>query len=111
MILILSVLLNLEVLCQKFLEPKEYYRLYESGDQEKKEYETLLKDLSNRTTSRDYFIEQSSGKTYKKRNKLHEDILQSTLSKHSSSNKPYIHFLFGSIGSGKNICKRSNFNR
>ena len=89
----------------KFPKPEEYYKLYENRSQQKKEYEKLLKDLSNNTTSRDYFTEKSSGKMYKKRNKLHENILQSTLSKYRSSNKPYIHFLFGSIGSGKTSAK------
>ena len=89
----------------KFPKPEEYYKLYENQVQQKTEYEELLKDLSNKTTSRDYFKESSSDKVYKKRNKLYKDILQSTLSKYKSSNKPYIHFLFGSIGSGKTSAK------
>lgn len=87
----------------KFLKPEEYYKLSENPVR-KKEYEKLLKDLSNKTTSRDYFKE-SSDKIYKKRNELHENILKSILDKYKSSNKPRIYFLLGSIGSGKTSVK------
>ncbi len=84
---------------------EKYYTLYENRFKKRKEYEKLLKDLSNRTTSRDYFKESSSNKIYRKRNKLHEDILESIISKYKSSNKPRIHFLLGSLGSGKTSAK------
>lgn len=87
----------------KFPNPEEYYKLYENSAK-KEEYEKLLKKLSNKTNSRDYFKE-SSGKIYKKRNELHENILKSCLDQYKSSNKPRIHFLLGSIGSGKTSAK------
>ena len=86
-----------------FQQPEEYYKLYENSAK-KKEYEKLLKKLSNKITSRDYFKE-SSGKIYKKRNELHESILKSILDKYKSSNKPRVYFLLGSIGSGKTSVK------
>ena len=61
----------------KFPNPKEYYKLYENLTK-RKEYEKLLRELSNKTTSRDYF-KYISGKIYNKRNELHEGILKSIL--------------------------------
>ena len=87
----------------KFPKPEDYYKLCENSDK-KKEYEKLLKNLSNKTTSR-YYFKESSGKIYKKRNELHENILKSIIDKYKSSNKPRIYFLLGSIGSGKTSIK------
>ena len=88
----------------KFPSPKEYYGLFENPSK-KEDYEKLLKILSEKTTSREYFKENSSDKIYKKRNELHEDILKSILNEYKSSNRPRIHFLLGSIGSGKTSAK------
>ena len=88
----------------KFPSPKEYYELFENPAK-KKDYENLLKALSNKTTSRDYFQLSSSNRPYQKRDKLHADILKSILDEYQSSNQPRIHFLLGSIGSGKTSAK------
>ena len=88
----------------KFPSPEEYYKLYENPNKNE-EYKKLLKALSDKNTSRDYFKDSSSDKLYKKRDGLHKNILQSILDKYSSSNKPRIHFLLGSIGSGKTSAK------
>ena len=88
----------------KFPKPEEYYKLYEDSSK-KKEYEKLLKVLSNETTSRDYFTENSSNRLYHKREELHTNIFKSILDKYKSSNKPSIYFLLGSIGSGKTSIK------
>ena len=76
----------------KFPKPEEYYKLYENPVK-KKEYEKLLKNLSNKTTSRDYFKE-SAGKIYSKKNELHKDIFRSILDGYKSSNRPLIYFWF-----------------
>ena len=88
----------------KFPSPEEYYELYENSAK-KEEYKKLLKALSDKTTSRNYFEEGSANKLYKKRDELHKNILQSILDKYRSSNKPRVHFLLGSIGSGKTSVK------
>ncbi len=89
----------------KFPKPAEYYKLYENRVHRQKEYEKLLKELSSKTTSKKYFKENSLGRTYKKRNELHRNIVNSILNEYKSSNKPRIHFLLGSIGSGKTSAK------
>ena len=88
----------------KFSSPKEYYELFENPAK-KEDYESLLKTLSNKTTSRDYFKENSSGKIYQKRKQLHEEIIKTYITKYSHQKKSTIHFLLGSIGSGKTSAK------
>ena len=88
----------------EFPSLEEYYKLYENPNK-KEEYEKLLKVLSDKTTSRDYFKEHSSNKLYRKRDELHKNILQSIIDKYQNSNNPRVHFLLGSIGSGKTSAK------
>ena len=88
----------------KFPSPKEYYELLENPAK-KEEYKKLLKALSNKVTSRDYFQLSSSNRLYQKRDELHTDILKSILDEYQSSDQPRIHFLLGSIGSGKTSAK------
>ena len=86
----------------KFPQPEEYYRLYEDPSKREK-YEKLLKKLANKTTSRDYFT--NNAVLYPKRKELHNKILKEILNKYKSANNPRIHFLLGSIGSGKTSVK------
>ena len=88
----------------KFPSPKEYYELSENPSK-KDDYEKLLKILSNKTTSRDYFKESSANKIYQKRKQLHEKIIKTYIANYNSKKKPTIHFLLGSIGSGKTSAK------
>ena len=87
---------------------EEYYSLYEDASR-KKEYEQLLKELSNTTTSRDFFEKNLKKEVHPKRKKLHTDIINSYLDQFQSREQPIFQFILGSIGSGKNIFKRENF--
>ena len=75
------------------LTPKKYYKLYEDSSK-KKEYQKLLKALSNKTDSRDYFKLNSSNKLYYKREKLHEEIKRFVPKKEvkETFNKLFSHF-------------------
>ena len=99
---------NKKVRSSEELSRSKEYELNEnkkvrSSEELSKEYEQLLKKLANKTTSRDYFT--NDGVLYPKRKELHDKILKETLSKYESSNNPRIHFLLGSIGSGKTSVK------
>ena len=90
--------------------PEEYYELYDKyisseKSDKKKEYEDLLKNLSNETNSRDYFAEAPLNRPYCKREELHQKIFKNILDKCQASKRPCIHFLLGSIGSGKTSAK------
>ena len=82
----------------------ELYKYYIAKKNTKDEYEKVLKKLSNKTTSREFFS-TADGRLEPKRKKLHSDIIDQYLKKYSSQNKPYIHFIIGSIGSGKTSLK------
>ena len=84
------------------LSLEEYYKL--KNDPSKKEsYYEQLKILSNNTNSREYFKDDVQ------RKELHEKIIQNKLGKYSSLDKPIIHFVLGSIGSGKTSIKDKFF--
>ena len=94
----------------KFPTSEEYYELYDKyisseKSDKKKEYEDLLKNLSNETNSRDYFAEAPLNRPYCKREELHQKIFKNILDKCQASKRPCIHFLLGSIGSGKTSAK------
>ena len=82
---------------------QEYYKFKNSSQAQ---YEKLLKKLSHQTTSRELFA-LSSGELEPKRKKLHNDIIDKYLKKYPSQEKPYIHLILGSIGSGKTSVKDS----
>lgn len=83
-------------------EIENYYALCEDTSR-KVEYERLLKKLSNTTTSREFFRKDA------RRKKLHSNILQQKLEKYKSKHNPVIHFVLGSIGSGKTSIKDKFF--
>ena len=82
-------------------ELKKYYHLKKTSP---KQYQIFLKVLSNKTTSRDFFS-LSNGALEPERQKLHKNIIDKYIKKYSSQEKPYIHFILGSIGSGKTSLK------
>ena len=82
---------------------QEYYKCKNGS---KAQYEKLLKKLSRQTTSREFFT-LSNGGFEPKRKKLHDDIIDKYLAKYPSQEKPYIHLILGSIGSGKTSVKDS----
>ena len=88
---------------RKMNEIKKYYELQETDNTQ---YEKLLKTLSQQTTSREFFS-TANGQLELKRKQLHTEIIDQYLKKYSSQNKPYIHFVLGSIGSGKTSLKDS----
>ncbi len=80
---------------------KKYYELKKTSSSQ---YKNFLKSLSNKTTSRDFFS-LSNGALEPERQKLHKHIIDKYIKKYSSQTKPYIHFVLGSIGSGKTSLK------
>ena len=82
-------------------EIKQYYKWQK---EDKAQYEKFLKKLSNNTTSREFFT-LKNGQLEPQRKQLHIDIIDKVLSKYPSQTKPYIHFILGSIGSGKTSLK------
>ena len=82
---------------------KKYYKFKNSS---KIQYEKFLKKLSHQTTSRELFTLENSSLD-PKRKKLHNDIIDRYLEKYPSQEKPYIHLILGSIGSGKTSLKDS----
>ena len=84
-------------------EIKKYYDLQENPEN-REQYFKFLKKLSRKTTSRDFFT-LKNGVLEPKRKKLQSDIIDQYLSKYLSQDKPYIHFILGSIGSGKTSLK------
>ena len=80
---------------------KKYYKLKKTSSSE---YKSFLKWLSNKTTSRDLFS-LSDGTLEPERKKIHKNIINKYIKKYSSQNKPYIHLILGSIGSGKTSLK------
>ena len=80
---------------------KKYYDFKKTSSSQ---YKVFLKVLSNKTTSRDIF-NLSKGVLEPERQKLHKNIIDKYIKKHSSQTKPYIHFILGSIGSGKTSLK------
>ena len=82
----------------------EIQKYYEWRTTDKTQYEKLLKKLSNKTTSREFFT-LKNGQLEPKRKQLHKEIVDKSLSKYPSQTKPYIHFILGSIGSGKTSLK------
>ena len=85
------------------LTVEKYYELYNSPSKEK-EYHQYLKELSNCTNSTDYFKQQGT-EFHFKRKKLHDKIFEEKLKQFSPSKTPKVHFLLGSIGSGKTSTK------
>lgn len=57
------------------------------------------------------FFSLSNGVLETKRKKLHKDIIDKYLTQYSSQSKPYIHFILGSIGSGKTSLKDTVVNQ
>ena len=86
---------------------RKYYQLKKDS---KSKYRAFVKELSNKTTSRDFFS-LSNGVLETKRKKLHKDIIDKYLKQYSSQSKPYIHFILGSIGSGKTSFKDTVVNQ
>ena len=86
---------------------EKYYQLKKDS---KSQYRTFVKELSNKTTSRDFFS-LSNGVLETKRKKLHKDIIDKYLKQYSSQSNPYIHFILGSIGSGKTSFKDTVVNQ
>ena len=82
---------------------QDYYKFKNSS---KAQYERFLKKLSHQTTSRELFT-LSNGAFDAKRKKLHNDIIDKYLKKYPAQEKPYIHLILGSIGSGKTSIKDS----
>ncbi len=92
-------------------EVKKYYELKNKAEnrvgnraENQQPYFKLLKKLSNNTTSREFFS-TANGQLEPQRKKLHTDIIDKSLSKYPVQTKPYIHFILGSIGSGKTSLK------
>ena len=86
---------------------REYYQLQKESTGQ---YKRFVKALSNKTISRNFFT-LSDGVLEPKRKKLHEDITDKYLVKYPSQSKPYIHFILGSIGSGKTSLKDTVVNQ
>lgn len=86
---------------------EKYYHLKQRS---KSQYRAFVKELSNKTTSRDFFS-LSHGMLETKRKKLHKDIIDKYLTQYSSQSNPYIHFILGSIGSGKTSFKDTVVNQ
>ena len=82
---------------------KEYYKLQKDSEN-KESYLKLLKKLSNTTTSREFFT-IAQGQLEAQRKQLHDKIIDEYLSKYPVQEKPSIHFIIGSIGSGKTSLK------
>ena len=87
------------------ITPEYYYQLKNDSSREE-EYKKILKELSNITSSRDFFKNQK-GEVYPKRKELHNDIINNYLKRHRSLKKPALHIITGSIGSGKTSIKDS----
>lgn len=87
------------------MDLERYYELYENPS-EQEEYKKALKEISNKITSREFFnVGNQPHKLHKKRRQLHETIIEEYIGKYKSQKKPTIHFLLGSIGSGKTSAK------
>lgn len=84
-----------------------YYQLQKDS---KSQYKKFIKTCSNKTTSRDFFT-LSNGVLEPKRRKLHKAIIDKYLAQYPSQTKPYIHFILGSIGSGKTSLKDTVVNQ
>ena len=81
---------------------KKYYELQKRSNEE---YRKFLKKLSNNTTSREFFS-KNGGVLEPKRKKLHEGIVNTEyLSLYKAQSTPRVHFILGSIGSGKTSLK------
>ena len=87
---------------------EEYYSLCEDISR-KKEYEMLLKKLSNTTDSREFFKKNNEGEVHPRRKNLHTDIINEYLTQCKSQKNPTLHFILGSIGSGKTSLKDKIF--
>ena len=82
---------------------QEYHKLKNSSAGQ---YKGLLKKLSNQTTSRELFT-LSDNSFEPERKELHNNIINKCLETYPSQEKPYIHLILGSIGSGKTSLKDS----
>ncbi len=82
-------------------ELKKYYELQKNSDEE---YRRFLRQLSKKTTSREFFT-TTDGELEPKRKYLHNNITEEYLKRKPSQLKPCIHFILGSIGSGKTSLK------
>ena len=80
---------------------KKYYDLQNSL--KKEEYEKFLYKLSQSTNSRDFFL--MDDEIEERRKKLHDKIIENSIDKYPFQKKPVIHFILGSIGSGKTSAK------
>ena len=80
---------------------KKYYDLKDSS--KKEEYEKVLYKLSKSTNSRDLFL--IDGKVEERRKELHDNIIEKSIGQYPFQKKPIIHFMLGSIGSGKTSAK------
>ena len=86
---------------------QEYYELQENP-KNREQYFQFLKTLSNKTTSREFFT-LDNGSFDPKRKKLHNDIIDGYLKKYPAQSVPRLHFVLGSIGSGKTSLKDTIF--
>ena len=84
-------------------ELDQYYKLQKDSNNQQP-YFKLLKKLSNNTTSREFFS-TANGQMEPQRKQLHNNIIDQYLGKYPAQTKPYIHFILGSIGSGKTSLK------
>lgn len=83
-------------------ELKRYYELQKNSNAE---YKRFLKQLSNKTTSKEFFS-TNDGVLEPERQKLHKSIVSTKyLSLYQTQSTPRIHFILGSIGSGKTSLK------
>ena len=79
-------------------------KYYEQRTTDKTQYEKLLKKLSNKTTSREFFS-TIDGQLEPKRKKIHDNIVEEYLSAYKTQSVPRLYFILGSIGSGKTSLK------
>ena len=81
------------------------YELCEDTSKQE-QYEKALEKLSNQTTSSNFFKKKNQlGEFSEKRKQLHNKIIKESIENYKTQDKPTIHFLLGSIGSGKTSTK------
>ena len=84
------------------ITPKEYYQLQKSSSP--KDYEKILKKLSNTTNSRKFFG-TSDGRMCSERKNLHNEIINDYLKICKPQQHSVLEIITGSIGSGKTSVK------
>ena len=82
----------------------EIQKYYEWRTTDNTQYEKLLKKLSNKTTSREFFT-LKNGQLESRRKQLHKEIVDKYISTYKIQSVPRLYFILGSIGSGKTSLK------